>query len=130
MQMRDYTEKAFSDLMYEKLESLGYEQTLQYPTTESTFPCIELHTPLKNVLKTQNAFPIRSMFQFSVTVWNSKQRECMEMSNKVEEKLRECNLVRTNTSPAYYDQVIKKYGITLTFEVYYNAIIDSFDFVK
>lgn len=128
--MRDYTEKQFSDLMYEKLEDLKYEQTLKNPTTESVFPCLELHNPLRNVIKTHNAFPIKTMFQFSLTCWDSKSRTCMEIANKVETKLREYNLVRTNTSPIVFDSITKKYGITITFEVYYNAIVDSFEFIK
>ena len=128
--MRDFTEKQFSDLMYEKLEDLGYEQTLQNPTTESIFPCLELHNPLKSVLKTQNAFPLKSLFQFSVTVWDSKPRTCMDMANKVEVKLRENNLVRTNTSQTIFDQILKKHKITITFEVRYNAVMDSFEFIK
>lgn len=128
--MRDYTEKQFSDLMYEKLEDLNYEQTLQNPTTESIFPCLELHNPLKSVIKTHNAFPIKTMFQFSVTCWDSKPRTCMEIVSKVETKLREYNLVRTNTSPIVFDSITKKYGITITFEVYYNAIMDSFEFIR
>lgn len=128
--MRDYTEKQFSDLMYEKLENLKYEQTLQNPTTESIFPCLELHNPLRSVIKTLNAFPIKTMFQFSVTCWDSKPRTCMDMSNQVENKLRDYNLVRTNTSQIVFDSKTKKHGITITFEVYYNAIMDSFEYIK
>lgn len=128
--MIDYTEKQFSDLMYEKLEDLKYEQTLQTPTTEGVFPCLELHNPLRSVIKTQNAFPIKTQFQFSITCWHDKQRSCMDMSNQVETKLRDYNLVRTNTSPIVFDSITKKYGITITFEVYYNAIMNSFEFIK
>ena len=62
--MRDLSEKEFSDLMFEKLESLKYEQTLQYPTTESVFPCIELHNPLKSILKTHNACKTKIMYGY------------------------------------------------------------------
>ena len=116
--------------MFEKLEKLGYEQTLQNPTTESIFPCLELHNPLKLVLKTQNAFPLKSQFQYSITIWDNKPRTCMEIANKVDLQLREHNLVRTNTSQIIFDQILKKYGITVTFEVRYNSITDSFEFVK
>lgn len=128
--MRQLDTKVFSDLVYEKLEELGYEQVLTNPTTESIFPCLELHTPLKSTGKTQNAFPIRTTFQISITCWNEKQRECMEMTDKVEKKLQELNFARTNTSPAIRDAVLKKYGITLFFEVRYNAITDSFEFIR
>lgn len=128
--MRDLSIREVSDLICEKLEVLKYEQVLIYPTTESIFPCLELHTPLKSVNKTQNAFPIKSTFQVSITCYDESQRKCMEMTNEVEEVLRKMNFCRTNTSSSIFDPITKKYGITTTFEVRYNAITDSFDFIK
>ena len=109
------------------LNKENYKQILTNPTTTSEFPCLELHTPLKSNNKTKNAFPLRSTFQISITCWNEKQRKAMEMTDEVEGKLQEYNFVRTNTSPAIYDQILQKYGITITFEVRYNAITDCFE---
>ena len=128
--MKDLSELEFSDLVYEKLESLKYKQILTNPTTTSKFPCLELHTPLKSVNLTENAFPIQSTFQISITCWNEKQRKCMEMKSKVDTKLQEFNFIRTNTSPAIYDSILQKYGITITFEVRYNGITGSFQFIR
>ncbi len=128
--MRDLSERQVSDWVYEKLETLNYESILTNPTTESIFPCTELHNPLKLVNKTQNGFPIKSTFQVSITCYDKSQRKCMEMTNEVEEVLREMNFCRTNTSTSIFDSITKKYGITITFEVRYNAITDSFDFIK
>ena len=128
--MRDLSIKEFSDLVYEKLEVLEYKQILTNPTTTSKFPCLELHTPLKSVNKTENAFPIKSTFQISITCWNEKQRQAMQMTDVVSAKLQELNFTRTNTSPAVYDSILQKYGITVTFEVIYNAIMNSFDFIR
>lgn len=123
--------KTFSDLVYEKLEELEYKQILTNPTTEDKVDeLIELHTPLKSVNKTKKAFPLRTTFQISITCWNKKQRKAMEMTDEVEEKLQEYNFVRTNTSPAIYDSILQKYGITITFEVRYNAITNSFEFIR
>jgi hypothetical protein len=128
--MKDLSELEFSDLVYEKLEPLKYKQILTNPTTTSKFPCLELHTPLKSVNLTENAFPIRSTFQISITCWNEKQRQAMKMTDKVDSKLQEFNFIRTNTSPAIYDQILQKYGITIKFEVIYNVIMNSFDFIR
>ncbi len=128
--MRDLSIREVSDWIYEKLEKLKYELVLTYPTTESVFPCLELHTPLKSVNKTQNAFPIKSTFQVSITCYDESQRKCMEMTNEAEEVLREMNFCRINTSPSIFDSITKKYGITATFEVCYNGITNSFDFIK
>lgn len=128
--MKDLSELEFSDLVYEKLEPLKYKQILTNPTTTSKFPCLELHTPLKSVNLTENAFPIKSTFQISITCWNEKQRQAMKMADEVDKKLQKLNFTRTNTSPAVYDQILQKYGITITFEVIYNAIMNSFDFIR
>ena len=128
--MKDLSELEFSDLVYEKLESLKYKQILTNPTTTSKFPCLELHTPLKSVNLTENAFPIKSTFQISITCWNEKQRQAMKMADEVDKKLQDLNFTRTNTSRAIYDSILQKYGITITFEVIYNAIMNSFDFIR
>ncbi len=128
--MRQLGEKEFSDLVYENLEGSNYEQVLTNPTTTSNFPCLELHTPLKSTRKTKNGFPISVTFQISITCWNEKQRKCMEMTDEVDIKLQEYNFTRTNTSPCIKDEILKKYGITITFEVRYNALTDSFEFIR
>ena len=125
--MKDLSIKEFSDLIDEKLEELKYKKILTNPTTESKFPCIELHTPLKSVNLTENAFPIKSTFQISITCWDKKQRQAMQMTDEVDTILQELNFTRTNTSPAIYDSILQKYGITITFEVRYNSITSSFN---
>lgn len=126
--MKDLSIKEFSDLVYEKLEKLYKNKPiLSNPNTESKFPMLELHTPLKSVNLTENAFPIRSTFQISITCWNEKQRQAMQMTDEVDKKLQKLNFTRTNTSPAVYDSILQKYGITITFEVCYNSITTSFN---
>ena len=122
--------KEFSDIVYEKLDSLKYKRILTNLTTESKFPCLELHTPLKSTRKTENAIPILTIFQISITCWNEKQRKTMEMTDEVEIKLQELNFTRTNTSPSIYDPIVQKYGITITFEVRWNALTNSFQFIR
>lgn len=129
--MRDLDIKEFSDIVYEKLENLYTNKPiLSNPNTESKFPILELHTPLKSVRKTDEAFPILTDFQMSITCWNEKQREAMDMTQKVETSLQEYNFTRTNTNPAVYDSILQKYGITIVFEVRYNSITNSFDFIR
>lgn len=129
--MRDLSIKEFSDLIYEKLEDLYKNKPiLSNPNTESKFPILELHTPLKSVNKTENGFPIRSTFQISITCWNEKQRQAMQMTDEVDTKLQEYNFIRTNTSPCIYDSILQKYGITITYEVRYNSIATSFNFIR
>lgn len=129
--MKDLSELELSDLVYEKLEDLYKNKPiLSNPNTESKFPILELHTPLKSVNKTENGFPILSTFQISITCWNEKQRPAMQMTDEVDTKLQEYNFIRTNTTPAIYDSILQKYGITITFEVRYNSITTSFNFIR
>ena len=99
--MKDLSIKEFSDLVYDKLKDLYKNKPiLSNPNTESKFPILELHTPLKSVNKSENAFPIFSTFQISITCWDAKQRQAMQMTDEVDTKLQEYNFIRTNTSPA------------------------------
>ena len=116
--MKDLGIKEFSDLVYEKLEKLYKNKPiLSNPNTESKFPILELHAPLKSVNLTENGFPILSTFQISITCWNEKQRQAMQMTDEVDAKLQKLNFIRTNTSPAIYDSILQKYGITRSNEL-------------
>jgi hypothetical protein len=119
--------KRFSDIVVEKLKSLNYEIVLTNPSTENSFPLLEIHTPLKSISKMSNNIPIGATFQISITCWNDKQRSAMDMTDEVEEILQELNFTRTNTNSSNYDQIIKKYGIMITFEVRYNGMTNSFE---
>ena len=118
--------KEFSDLIYDKLNTLGDEVVLVNPTTESKFPCREINTPLMRINRT-NA---QCTFQISIKHWNASQRSAMEMSDNTDNKLLECNLVRTSTSPCIYDEIIQKYGLTTSYEVKYNALTNAFMRIK
>lgn len=54
----------------------------------------------------------------------------MKMTSEVDVKLQELNFVRTNTSPSIYDNILQKYGITITYEVRYNGLTNSFQIIK
>ena len=118
--------KEFSDLTYDKLIELGDEVILTNPNTKSKFPCRELMTPLKSISRT-NAL---ATFQISVKHWNNKQRDAMEMTDKTDEKLLEYNMVRTNTSLCIFDEILKKYAVTTTYEVRYNALTNASQIIR
>ena len=124
--MSDLGIKEFSDYIYEKLEEIGEEVVLTNPITTSKFPCREIQTPLKSVNRTRAL----STFQISIKHWNESQRSAMEMTDKTDEKLLKYNLVRTNTSPCIYDPILQKYGLTITYEVKYNALTNAFQIIR
>ncbi len=134
--MNDFTTKQMSDMLNDMLENIEdvkgtkTETTLTTPTTESKFPVRVINTPLESVNKSRNAIPIRKTFQFSIEHWGDKQRFCMEMVNNTDLELRKKNIVRTNTSPILFDPITKKYRLITTYEVRYNAITNSFEYVR
>ncbi len=134
--MKDFTTEQMSDMVNDILENIEdvqgtkTETTLTTPTTESKFPCRLIGTVLENINKTRNAIPIRKTFQFTIEHWSNKQRFDMEMANNTDLELRKKNIVRTNTSPILFDPITKKYRLITTYEVRYNAITNSFEYVK
>lgn len=124
------TEKTFSDYIYKQLEKLGYKITLSENTTESEFPCIEMHTPLKNVNKVVDGIPVSMTFQISLTCWHEYKRDCMEMASKIDNLLLTLNIIRTNSNDIIYDQVLMKNGMTVTYEVRYNGLTNSLELIR
>lgn len=134
--IQEFTTRDMSDLLYDILSEIKdnekdkTEAVLQTPTTESIFPCRVINTPLESVDKTENAVPIRKTFQVQIEHWTLKQRDSMEMANKTDLELRKKNFIRTNTSPILFDEITKKYRLITTYEVRYNALTNSFNFIR
>lgn len=132
----EFSTKDMSDLLYEDLSTIqdntgeNTESVLQTPTTESKFPCRVIETPLESVNRTNNGVPILKTFQVSIEHWDNKQRFCMEMANNTDKQLQKRNFTRTNSSPIIFDQITKKYKFITTYEVRYNALTNSFSYIR
>lgn len=132
----EFSTKDMSDLLYDDLstiqdnEGINTEIVLTTPTTESTFPCRVIDTPLESINKTQDGIPIRKTFQVSIEHWDNEQRFCMEMADKTDKQLQKRNLIRTNSSPIIFDQITKKYRFITTYEVRWNALTNSFYYIR
>lgn len=132
----EFNTNDMSDLLYDDLSviedntGITTETVLTQPTTESTFPCRVIDTPLESVNMTDNGKPIRKTFQVSIEHWDNKQRFCMEMAKNTDEKLQARNFIRTNSSPIIFDQITKKYRYITTYEVRYNAITNAFGYIR
>ncbi|MFQ8989360.1 MAG: hypothetical protein ACLR6T_11880, partial [Intestinibacter sp.] len=123
-------------LLYDDLSTIqdnegeNTEAVLTTPTTESKFPCRVIETPLENTNNSDNGIPIRKTFQVSIEHWDNKQRFCMEMANNTDKQLQKRNFTRTNSSPIIFDQITKKYRFITTYEVRYNALTNSFSYIR
>lgn len=134
--IHEFSTKDMSDLLYDDLsaiqdnEETNTETVLTTPTTESKFPCRVIETPLESVNKTDNGIPILKTFQVSIEHWDNKQRVCMEMADRTDKQLQKRNFTRTNSSPIIFDQITKKYRFITTYEVRYNALTNSFCYIR
>lgn len=134
--IHEFSTKDMSDLLYDDLSiiqdnaGINTEVVLTTPTTESTFPCRVIDTPLESINNTNNATPIRKTFQVSIEHWDNKQRVCMEMANNTDKQLQKRNFTRTNSSPIIFDQITKKYRFVTTYEVRWNALTNSFSYIR
>lgn len=134
--MYEFTTKDMSDLIYDDLSTIqdkeeeNTETVLTTPTTESKFPCRVIETVLESVNKTMNAIPIRKTFQVSIEHWDNEQRFCMGMASKTDKQLQKRNFTRTNSSPIIFDQITKKYKFITTYEVRWNGLTNSFEYVR
>ena len=132
----EFSTKDMSDLLYDDLSiiqdnaGINTEVVLTTPTTESTFPCRVIDTPLESINNTNNATPIRKTFQVSIEHWDNKQRVCMEMADRTDKQLQKRNFSRTNSSPIIFDQITKKYRFITTYEVRWNALTNSFSYIR
>ncbi len=132
----EFSTKDMSDLLYDDLSiiqdnaGINTEVVLTTPTTESTFPCRVIDTPLESINNTNNATPIRKTFQVSIEHWDNKQRVCMEMADRTDKQLQKRNFSRTNSSPIIFDQITKKYRFVTTYEVRWNALTNSFSYIR
>ena len=132
----EFSTKDMSDLLYDDLsviqdnEGINTEAVLTTPTTESKFPCRVIENPLESINKTQNGIPILKTFQVSIEHWDNEQRFCMEMANKTDKQLQKRNFIRTNSSPIIFDQITKKYRFITTYEVRWNALTNSFYYIR
>lgn len=122
--------KDFSDLVYEKLNTLNKEVVLEEPEAESIFPCFVIRTPLESVRESMNAVPLMKQYQISIEYWCDSKRECMEETYNMDEVLSTINLVRTNTSNIEFDKITRKNRIICTYEVRYDCINNSFVFIR
>ena len=132
----DFSTKDMSDLLHDDLSiiqdnaGINTEVVLTTPTTESTFPCRVIDMPLESINNTNNATPIRKTFQVSIEHWDNKQRVCMEMADRTDKQLQKRNFTRTNSSPIVFDQITKKYRFVTTYEVRWNALTNSFSYIR
>ncbi len=135
--MKEFTIKDMSALLYEKLSKIKDFEDKQTETTLdtsqekiTTFPCRLINPPLEFIEKTQNAIPIRKKFQTKVEHIAISQADVIEMANNTDLELRKIHFVKTLSESIMYDEKLQKYKQSNTYEVRYNMIFNTFEFIK
>ncbi len=128
--MTNLTSKELTELIISKLQEIDEKVQVEEPTIESIFPLKVVQTPLESVTKTQNGEPILKTFQVNVEHWSSNKYEMMQMATDTDIKLQECNFIRTKTIPDVLDEQTSKYKLITTYEVQYNYLTNSLNFIK
>lgn len=132
----EFTTKDMSDLLYEDISKIkddnenNTQVILQKPTTESTFPCRVIDTPLDNVLKAEDGKPILKEFQITIEHWSDTQEKCMEMTSNTDKILQNRYILRTKTQSIIFDEEIKKYNLIVIYGVCWEGLTNSFIYKK
>jgi len=129
--MTDFDTAQFTKWVVAKLDTItGLEVVLSNPSGDSIFPCAVVGTPLTRVVRTENGVPVEIDISFSVDYWDSTKYSVMSLSDSGNEKLREYNISRVNTTIDTFDEITKKYRYGGNYEVKYNAINNSYMAIK
>lgn len=129
--MTEFSKKTFTQMVYTKLASIsGLTVVLSQPTDESIFPCALINNPLTSISRSENGVPVEIRIQVSIEYWNATKYGCMDLSDSGDIKLRDMNLIRTNTTLDTYDEITRKYRYGANYEVIYDSIHDALITIK
>lgn len=134
--LEEFTTKSMLDLLDEDLSKIkddtqnNTKVIMEKPNIESTFPCRFINTPLDSVLRSENGMPILKEFNISIEHWADNQEKCMEMLNNTDKSLQKRNILRTSTQSVIYDDTLKKYNLTVIYGVRWEALTNSFIYIK
>lgn len=129
--MTEFSKKTFTQMVYTKLATIsGLTVVLSQPTDESTFPCAVINNPLTSISRSENSVPVEIKIQVSIEYWSETKYGCMDLSDSGDIKLREMNLIRTNTTLDTYDTITRKYRYGGNYEVTYDGIHNAFINIK
>lgn len=122
--------KDFVDFVVTKLEDLQESSVpnivLENPKAEGIFPSIVVQSPLAYIEITG------ALQRFSITIesWAKKKYDAYELADKIDEKLREYNFIKTSTPIDFRDDITGCYRYGGSYEVLYNVLTNSLEKIK
>lgn len=129
--IKELSDEAFTRIVENIIENLGYNTSLSNPDTEAEYPCVTVGNTLSNILITdENNIPIKTHFQINVEVWDTKKYDTMKIMNEVIIEFRKYNLIKVGNTTEIYDEITRKHRRGEAFEVFFNGLTGSFDRTK
>ena len=124
--------KDFNDIVVSLLEQIIPEVVLENPNASGVFPCIVCQAPMRYDEKTNNEenMPILSRFSITIEAWTKKKSSSLTISDDIDSKLRGYNFTRIGTPIDLYDEITKCHRYGGSYEVFYNAMTNSFEKIK
>lgn len=134
--IHEFNTKDMVDILCKDLSTIQDKEgvntaiSLTISDTNITFPCRIIDAPIEIINTTDRAIPILKTFQVNIEHWDSEPKKCIEMACNTDRKLQLRNFVRINSSQITLDEVTKKYKFITNYEVRYNALTNSFSYIK
>lgn len=124
--------KDFTDIVVKLLETIIPEVVLENPDASSIFPCIVCQAPMRydEVNNHEDNIPILSRFSITIEAWTKKKSSSLSLSDEIDSKLRGYNFTRVGTPIDLYDEITKSHRYGGSYEVFYNAMTNSFEKIK
>lgn len=126
----ELSDEVFTRMVENLIEKLGYNTSLSNPDTEAEYPCVTVSNTMSNILITEDKIPVKTRFQISIEVWDTKKYNTMKIMNEIILKLRSFNLTKVGNTSELYDEITRKHRRGESFEVFFNGITNSFDRTK
>lgn len=130
--MTELTVKQFNDIVVKLLEEITSNVVLENPDAKSVFPCIVCGTPMRydEITNKDENIPILSRFSITIEAWTKRKTTSLSLSDEIDSKLRRYNFTRMGTPIDLYDEITKSHRYGGSYEVFYNAITNSFEKIK
>lgn len=124
--------KDFTDIVVKLMEEITDEVVLENPDASSKFPCIVCQAPMRydEVNNNDGDIPILSRYSITIEAWTKRKTSSISISDEIDSKLRGYNFTRIGTPIDLYDEITKCHRYGGNYEVFFNAMTNSFEKTK
>lgn len=130
--MIELTIRQFNDIVVSLLEEITSNVVLENPNAKGIFPCIVCQAPMRydEITNKESNIPVLSRFSITIEAWTKRKTSSISLSDEIDSKLRGYNFTRMGTPIDLYDEITKSHRYGGNYEVFYNAMTNSFEKIK